>query len=78
MQHNSADKQFIFQPILVLPMATIAAERVAIVIKLMGIVTTITTAMSSILFELWIVLARFRKIFTNTKRWPSASVWIVR
>lgn len=78
MQHNSADKHFVVQPMLVLPLATIAAGGAAIATNFMATLTVIIAAMSSILLNIWIVLARFRKNFSNTMLWPSASVWVVR
>lgn len=79
MQHNSAVKQFVVHPMLVLPVAIIVvAGEASMATKLMATVTVITAAMSSILFEISIVLARFRKLFTSTMLWPSASVWVVR
>lgn len=76
MQHNSARRWFAEQA-LVLPMAMFAAGG-AIATKLMATITVITTAMSSNLLEIWIVLTRFRKNLFNMMLWPSASVWVVR
>ncbi|XP_055311279.1 hemicentin-1 isoform X2 [Sitodiplosis mosellana] len=76
MQHNSANMQFVEQPTLVLPLVTIAAGgAAAIATNLMDAAVAVIT---SILLEIWIVLARFQKNLFNTLLWPSASVWVVR
>ncbi|XP_031629957.1 zwei Ig domain protein zig-8 [Contarinia nasturtii] len=79
MQHNSAKMHIIEQAMLVFPLVTIATGLVEITIKLMAqTVTVITTAISTILFEIWIVLARFRKKLFNLMVEPWASFLIVR
>lgn len=80
MQHNSADRQFGKQPTLILPLATmIAVGGARAATKLMAAtLVVISTAWSSILLEIWIVLTQFRKNIFNTMLWPSASVWVVR
>lgn len=81
MQHNCQDKQFILQPMMVvLPVATIVAHRAALPTNFTATsLTVIIAAMSSILHEIWIALAQFRKNAFNSMQWPpSASIWVAR
>lgn len=71
MQHNSGGKPFMQQPMWVLPMATAAGGGI-------HFMAVITTAMSCILQEFWIVLTRIRKNLFNSMLWPTASVSVVR
>lgn len=64
---------------LVFLLVTIATGIAEITIKLLvQTVTVITTAISSILFEIWIVLARFRKKLFNLMLKPWALFLVVR